>query len=55
MLNHLSAKELFQLGCTSRAMQQWILGTSAHLWQVSHPAAACQQVDFASGLSTEQR
>ena len=35
LLPHLAAADLFKLSCTNTAMQQWLLGTPAHLWQVS--------------------
>ena len=34
LLPQLTARDLFMLSCTSRAMQQWLLNSPPHLWQV---------------------
>ena len=41
LLPLLTARDLFKLSCTSKAMRQWLLGTSPRLWQASHQAPEC--------------
>ena len=41
LLPHLSAKDLFHLSCTSKQMQQWLLGTSPQLWKVCKLSCLC--------------
>ena len=38
LLPLLSPRDLFRLGCTSKAMRQWIQSTPASLWRVSSSA-----------------
>ena len=46
LLPHLSAVDLFRLSATSKAMQQWLLSTPPHLWQVDkkHPSPCYQHL-----------
>ena len=55
LLPHLSARDLFKLSCTSKGMQNWLLGTSSHLWQVSKVLCRCalRPLDQASGFRHE--
>ena len=61
LLPHLSAVDLFRLATTSKAIQEWLLSTPRHLWQVSlfadshHPrfvklACSCSQGLFVQRL-----
>ena len=40
LLPLLSARDLFLLSCTSRAVQHWVLDRPVQLWQVHQPLTA---------------